>query len=174
MWNSPKPASRNTARSLRRIHSTQRHNTRLENRTPTNQSPIAKFHQGVGQVNGYPNTLDSIIAERGGFLGPLYTAYQIAHKYNITHRVITIHIHNIGSYTTGDSPKKGEEPLQHLTDDYRRKLLKQECTKLLQDHNIYINWCHVKSHQDLLKKTTKRQKRKGAAPRPSSTTQYKL
>ena len=94
------------------------------------------YIEGVGPLDGDPHTLDLTTTERGGFLGPLYTAYQLAHKYNLKWGEITMHIDNIGSYTASDPPQKGEGPLRHLTDDYHLKLLKQECTKCLQEHNI--------------------------------------
>ena len=46
--------------------------------------------EGVGPVDGEPHILDSITLERGGFLGLLYTAYQLAHKYNFNQGVITM------------------------------------------------------------------------------------
>ena len=118
------------------------------------------YTQGAGPVDGDPHTLDSTTAERGGFLGPLWSAYELARKYALDRGAITMHIDNISSYTAGDPPQKGEGPLRHLTDDYHLKLLKQECTKALQAHNIQIHWCHVKSHQDLPKNQQKDKKGK--------------
>ena len=113
------------------------------------------YIQGAGPVDGDPHTLDSTTAERGGFLGPLWHAYTLARKYSLKQGAITMHIDNISSFTAGDPPQPGAGPLKHLTDDYHLKLLKQECTKCLERHNIQIHWCHVKSHQDLPKNQQK-------------------
>ena len=53
------------------------------------------YMEGAGPVDGDPHTLDSTTTERGDFLGPLYTAYKISHKYNITQGAISMHINNI-------------------------------------------------------------------------------
>ena len=62
------------------------------------------YIQGAGPVDGDPHTLDSTTAERGGFLGPLWFAYQLAHKYTLDRGAITMHIDNISSFTAGDPP----------------------------------------------------------------------
>ena len=86
------------------------------------------YIEGTSPVGGDPYTLDATTVERAGFPGPLYVAYQLAHKYNLKQGAIAMHIDNIGSFVVGNLPQKDTGPFRHLTDDYHLKPLKQECT----------------------------------------------
>ena len=66
-----------------------------------------------------------------------------------------MHIDNIASFTNYGPPRPWEGPLRHLTDDYDLKQLKPVCGTALKRHNISIDWCHVKAHQDENKNRTK-------------------
>ena len=83
------------------------HMTKVWRIKPLQNNRLSQHYiEGASPVDGDPHTLDSTTTERVGFLGPLYTAYKISHKYNITQGAITMHINNIGTFTNGDSHKK--------------------------------------------------------------------
>ena len=60
-----------------------------------------------------------------------------------------MHVDNMGAYGKGNSLKRGEGTFKHIIQDYDYKLHKSSIEfKLQQDHNINVEYHHVKAHQD--------------------------
>ena len=67
---------------------------------------------GSAPIYRDPKTRNSTRAERGGFIGPLYYAWEILQKYIIKNGKITMNVDKISSYTKGDTQKKvGGRPM---------------------------------------------------------------
>ena len=60
-----------------------------------------------------------------------------------------MHMDNTGSYRKVDAPKMGYGTFRHIISDYDLKFHKSSLEhKLKQDHNIGVEYHHVKAHQD--------------------------
>ena len=104
---------------------------------------------GAGPVDGHPRSMNSTRAERAGFLGPLIQTLSLAQEYNITRGKLTMHVDNIGSYKKGQAPQMGDGTFRHVIADYDLKLHKSTLEyKLKTEHNVEVEYCHVKAHQD--------------------------
>ena len=60
-----------------------------------------------------------------------------------------MHVDNTGSYKKGNAPRMGDGTFRHVISDYDLKLHKSSLEhKLHTDHNISVEYHHVKAHQD--------------------------
>lgn len=117
--------------------------------TPGTEEKIKTSIRGSGPVDGHLDHMNSTRAERAGFIGPFMNTLHIAQEFNITTGTLHMHVDNTGSYRKGNAPKMGDGTFRHVISDYDLKLHKYSLEhKLKTDHNITVEYHHVKAHQD--------------------------
>ena len=105
--------------------------------------------QGSGPVDGNIKSMNSTRAERAGLLGPLFNTLGLAQEFQLGEGTLHMHVDNMGAYGNGNAPQRGEGTFKHVIQDYDYKLHKSSLEfKLNQDHNITVEYHHVKAHQD--------------------------
>ena len=117
--------------------------------TPGTEEKIITTIRGSGPVDGHLDLMNLTRAERAGFIGPLMNTLHIAHEFKVTSGTLHMHVDNIGSYRKGNAPKMGDGTFRHMISDYNLKLHKSSLEhKLRTDHNIIVEYHHVKAYQD--------------------------
>ena len=100
-------------------------------------------------MDGHSDFMNSTRAERAGFISPLMNTLHIAQEYKVTSGTLHMHVDNTRSYRKGNAPKMGDETFRHVISDYDLKLHKSSLEhKLRMDHNITVEYHHMKAHQD--------------------------
>ena len=100
-------------------------------------------------MDGHSDFINSTRAERVGFICSLMNTLHIAQEFKITVETLHMNVGNMGSYRKGDAPKMRDSTFKHVISDYDLKLHKSSLEpKLKTDHNIVVEYHHVKAHQD--------------------------
>ena len=62
------------------------------------------------------------------------------------------------SFQNGNSPRSGDGALRHCSRDSDLKKIKQICDESIAEHNITVEFKHVKAHKDENRNRTKNKK----------------
>ena len=99
---------------------------------------------------------DSTRPERGGRVGILAVITHIAKTFNLSKGHVTVLIDHQQDLKYGTSPRQGDGPFKHLTDDYDLRcwasIFEQD---LKRKNNVLLTYQHIYSHQDNPKKLMK-------------------